>query len=111
MSPIRQLDDFGGPDGPRLIFSVTLDGYRYEFCPDRALVYKGDATEPSYRITAAGCDCPSAAYGKRPCKHEKPITFRSDSTDEEEAGGVVITTHAPGMSAEEADDILADLLG
>jgi hypothetical protein len=85
------------------------NGYRYEFHSDRALVFKGDSDEPSYTITFAGCDCPAAAYGKRPCKHEKALSFTSAETRAEEAEGVVVTGHAPGasgMSTEDADSFL-----
>jgi hypothetical protein len=109
MSPIVDLTDFGGPSGPRLIWGVILGDYRYEFHPDRALVYKGEATEHSYTINYSGCDCPSAVYGTRPCKHEKPLSYRSDGTATGLPDDVEITSE--GMSEEDADDLLADLLG
>lgn len=112
MTPIVDLTDLEGPNGPSLVWKTVeplSNGYRYEFHPDRALVFKGASDEPSYTITFSGCDCPAAVYGKRPCKHEKALSFTSAQTRAEEAEGVVVTGHAPGsegMTSDEADSIL-----
>lgn len=115
MTPIVDLLETGGPNGPSLVWKTIeplSNGYRYEFHSDRALVFKGAEDEPSYTITFSGCDCPASTYGKRPCKHEKALSFTSAETRAEEAEGVVITGPAPGtagMTSDEADSFL-DLL-
>jgi hypothetical protein len=108
MSPIIDITDLEGPSGPHLIWEATIGDYRYEFHPKSALVFKGDAVKPSYEITNAGCDCPSAVYGNRPCKHEKPIKYRSDGMVREDEPVQVVSNK--GMSNDEADDFLSSLL-
>jgi len=80
MTPIINMQDFGKAKySDNSSWEVTIDGYRYElFSNGFALVYKGDSVKPTYEIDTNGCNCPSAAYGRRPCKHEKPLTFKGD---------------------------------
>jgi len=104
MSPIINLGDTGGPNGPHSFWEVTIGDYRYELFPNqRALVYKGDSVKHSYEITYSGCDCPSAVYGNRPCKHEKPISWRGDGKPTDDT----VSLSSGGLTNDEFLDSLA----
>lgn len=108
MSPIIDLSqDFENHNGSRLVWEVVIGGYRYElFSNNHALVYKGEATKHSYEITVSGCNCPSALYGKHPCKHEAPLAYKGDGVE-----SVVAPDSDDSVLVDDAGDILSDLLG
>lgn len=83
MNPIMNMMSFDKSEPKeKVCWEVTIGEYRYHLSNTGiALVFKGNSIKPSYRIDKNGCDCPSAAYGQRPCKHEKPLSFRSDGHD------------------------------
>jgi len=69
-----------GPDSkPSKI--VEEGNYRYVlYSTSTALVYKGDAQEPSYEITPTGCSCPADRYRNDTCKHRKFVLALGDSS-------------------------------
>ena len=95
-------------------WSVVVGTYRYVLYNDgRALVYKGESTEPNYEITRLGCSCPADRYRSDACKHRKAISFLGDSgtfeSSEDENAEVVEESTDPtevDIDGLDLDDIL-----
>lgn len=63
------------------LWSVVLGDYRYVlYTTHKALVFKGEAEEPSYEITPIGCSCPGDRYSQNACKHRKAVSFLGDGS-------------------------------
>lgn len=85
--------DLAIDQGSKPIWSIIVGDYRYIlYSTNKALVYKGNSTEPSYEITPVGCTCPSDRYSSEACKHQKVLSFLGDGSAVPPVEGTAVRT-------------------
>lgn len=104
LSELNLEVDAGSP-----MWSVSVGDYRYVlYTTGKALVFKGDNSEPSYEVTPVGCTCPGDRYSSNPCKHRKALTFLGDGSAAPPEEGTAVRAKE---ASESIDYDVEDLLG
>ena len=91
--------------GRTLVKEIIAGDYRFHQMTDNSyLVFKEIDEEPSYEINAElGCNCPSATYRAKSCKHEKLIGFGRGEEGESDTE----VESAKGSGEDDSDDLLS----
>lgn len=97
------------PSEPKLVKEILRDDYRFhEMTNGSYFVFKDVDEEPCYEIDAEfGCNCPSATYRNKTCKHEKMVGFERFAVNEDDSDNPV--DHAKGSEGDDQGALL-DLL-
>lgn len=93
----------------KFVKEILLADYRFHEMSDGSfLVFKDIDEDHSYEINSEfGCNCPSATYRAKQCKHEKAIGFNRFASEEDTESD---TTEAARGSSSDSEDVLLDLL-